>query len=437
MRLSCIILFLLLLANNVLADNSRKLALIIGNSSYETPLKNPVNDAKDVSKKLKSLGFDVETLINASKKQMRKAVNNLVDRASDYDAVLFYYSGHGLQVKGENYLVPVDAVMGYESDAEFECENLNHILANLSESDCRMKIVVLDACRNNPFERRWYKSVESKGLTKVNDYQGTLIHYATAPGRVASDGSGRNSPYTSAFLEVLDKPNIPLFEFFNEVANTVLDKTGGNQEPTLSAGAFRGRFYFNRQEQHETAVSVPVHKNEKKVEPVREQSLNSDPVKGRQVKGKTVKVKAPQQGMPDGYKTKGYLGMVSGFLGTDNGVSIINGYRFSPHFSMGLETGFAANVANGLGLPLNLHIISEFGKKRIAMFADLNTGMFAAIDYGAVPQMALTLGCRVRMRNNPRYAMWYGLNAGLTGVYDSDYYLEPFPVIQLKVSFSF
>ena len=435
MRFSCIILFLLLLANNVLADNSRKLALIIGNSSYETPLKNPVNDAKDVSKKLKSLGFDVETLTNASKRQMRTAVNNLVARASDYDAILFYYSGHGLQVKGENYLVPVDAIMGYESDAEFECENLNHVLANLSESDCRMKIVVLDACRNNPFERRWYKSVESKGLSKLDDYQGTLIHYATAPGRVASDGSGRNSPYTSAFLEVLDRPNVPLFEFFNEVANTVLDKTGGNQEPTLSAGAFRGTFYFNRKVQPEVAVSAPVH--EQKVEPVREQSVKERPVRERPVKEKTVTAKTPQQGLPAGYKTKGYLGMAGGFLGTDNGVSIINGYRFSPHFSMGLETGFAISVANDLGLPLNLHIISEFGKKRIAMFADLNAGLFAAIDYGAVPQMALTLGCRVRMRNNPNYAMWYGLNAGLTGMYGSDYYLEPFPVIQLKVSFSF
>lgn len=246
MKILGVILSLCFLSTFLNAQNDKKLALIIGNGSYEVPLKNPVNDANDVYRKLVSLGFDVELMTNLSKRDMRSSISSFADRASKYDAVLFYYIGHGLQVKGENYLVPVDAVLAHETDAEFECESLNHILANLSESDCRMKIVVLDACRNNPFERRWYKSAVSQGLSKVDDYRGTLIHYATAPGSVASDGAGRNSPYTMAFLEILDRPNLSLFEFFNEVSNKVLHLTEGTQEPAISAGALQGNFYFNR-----------------------------------------------------------------------------------------------------------------------------------------------------------------------------------------------
>ena len=163
-----------------MADNNRKLALIIGNGSYEVLLKNPVNDAKDVSRKLQSLGFEVETLTNASKRQMRSAVHNLVERASDYDAILFYYTGHGLQVKGENYLVPVDATMGYESDAEFECENLNHVLANLSESDCRMKIVDERPVKGQSVKEKTIKSrpiqvLRTKIKSSLNISQATAI----------------------------------------------------------------------------------------------------------------------------------------------------------------------------------------------------------------------------------------------------------------------
>lgn len=242
------LIFILLSLSTFLNAQDDKLALVIGNSSYEIPLMNPVNDANDVSRKLKSLGFDVELLTNASKREMRSSISRLMDRASEYDAVLLYYAGHGLQVKGENFLVPVDAMLEHESDAEFECESLNHVLANLSEADCKMKIVILDACRNNPFERKWYRSTVSKGLSAVGDYKGTIIHYATAPGRVASDGIGRNSPYTSAFLETLDEPNLSLFDFFNEVANKVLLSTNERQEPTISAGALQGSFYFNGKE---------------------------------------------------------------------------------------------------------------------------------------------------------------------------------------------
>jgi len=404
------------------AQNDRKLALIIGNGSYEVPLKNPVNDAKDVSSKLKSLGFDVKVLTNASRRNMRSYISDLTDKASEYDAVLLYYSGHGLQVNGENYLVPVDAMLEHESDAEFECESLNHILANLSEADCNMKIVILDACRNNPFERKWYRSTVSKGLSAVSDYKGTIIHYATAPGRVASDGVGRNSPYTTAFLEVLDRPNLSCFDFFNEVAIIVQDSTDGNQEPTLSAGAFRGSFYFNRQEQpvdiveRTDATATQVVADKRPITETKQQKPASEkPVK---VKHANIEDTGTKTGGIPEYK-KGYMGMAGVYGGSQSMVSTVQGYRFSPHFYAGLETGIGGyglffGNHGFLGIPLSLHIASEFTKKKVSMFVDASIGIFTPIEgWDPYRQGVITLGVRVKMIKNPNLAMWYGIYTGI------------------------
>lgn len=447
-----IITALLVLSYNILyAQNDKKLALIIGNGSYEVPLKNPVNDAKDVSNKLKSLGFDVKVVTNASRRDMRSYISDLTDKASDYDAVLLYYSGHGLQVSGENYLVPVDAMLEHESDAEFECESLNHILANLSEADCKMKIVILDACRNNPFERKWYRSTVSKGLSAVSDYKGTIIHYATAPGRVAGDGVGRNSPYTAAFLEVLDRPNLGCFDFFNEVAIIVQDSTNGNQEPTLSAGAFRGSFYFNRQvqpasivERIDTTTAQMVAGERPITEAKQPKDASEKPVK---VKHGNIKKTATKTGEIPEYKKKGYMGMVGMTLGPLYYIegTIVNGYRFSPYFFLGLETGLGSDDYNGLGILMSIHVISEFSRKRVAMFGDLSGGILMGFEEGSVPHGIITLGVRVRMRRNPNQAMWYGLNLGARGAYDyfysgsytSDADYTAIPLIGAKVAFSF
>ena len=240
---------LLLLFVSIGFAQERRLALVVGNSEYlgkGNSLANPAHDAEDVSAKLKTLGFDVDTLIDGSLLQMDDAIDALGRKAKDYDVVLFYYSGHGMQSKGDNYLVPVDAELRSEADIKYKCTAVNHLIAKLEESGCPMKIIVLDACRNNPFEMSWYKGIGAKGFSQVTAPKGTLIAYATAPGRTAEDGIGRNSPYTSAFLESLDIPNLSLSDFFDNVGTLVLEKTNDEQEPWYSKSAFKNpRFYFN------------------------------------------------------------------------------------------------------------------------------------------------------------------------------------------------
>lgn len=243
------LLFFIFLALSSFGQAEKRLALVIGNAEYEgkgNSLRNPINDANDVSAKLKTLGFDVTTILDASLLEMDDAIDAFGRKAKDYHVALFYYSGHGLQSKGDNYMVPVDAELRSEADVRYKCTPLNLLLAKLEESECPMKLVVLDACRDNPFERSWSKGLGSKGLSVVNAPKGTLISYATSPGRTAADGTGRNSPYTTAFLESLDMPNLSLSDFFDNVGTSVLEKTNDEQTPWIAKSPFRGSFYFNR-----------------------------------------------------------------------------------------------------------------------------------------------------------------------------------------------
>ncbi|MBQ8099405.1 MAG: caspase family protein [Bacteroidaceae bacterium] len=162
---------------------------------------------------------------------------------------LFYYAGHGIQYNGKNYLIPIDAELQKESYIEDDCVNANRVLAALDESECKMKIMILDACRDNPFERSWNRSrggSTTRGLAQMSAPIGTVIAYATSPGSVAQDGTGhRNSPYADAFLKTLDKPNLAIFDFFNEVATMVYDYTKEQQMPWNTNSPLRGNFYFN------------------------------------------------------------------------------------------------------------------------------------------------------------------------------------------------
>lgn len=246
----------LILSMTAFAQSEKRLALVVGNADYVgkgNTLQNPVNDAKDVSAKLKTLGFEVTTVLNASMLEMDDAIDAFGRKAKGYDIALFYYSGHGLQSKGDNYMMPVDAELRSEADVRYKCTPLNLLLAKLEESECPMKLVVLDACRDNPFERSWSRGSGSKGLSVVNAPKGTLITYATSPGRTAADGTGRSSPYTTAFLESLDIPNLSLSDFFDNVGTSVLEKTNDEQTPWIAKSPFRGSFYFNRK-----AVPAPV-----------------------------------------------------------------------------------------------------------------------------------------------------------------------------------
>ncbi|MDE5880873.1 MAG: caspase family protein, partial [Muribaculaceae bacterium] len=225
----------------------KRIALVVGNGAYSgAPLRNTLNDASAIASELRGLGFEVIFVSDANKKKFDSAVNDFGLRARDYDVAMFYYAGHGIQYKGENFLVPVDATLSTQSDVEYECVNVNRILSKLEDSDVKMKIIALDACRNNPFERSWHRGAgSSRGLSAINVPIGTFISYATSPGTVAADGEGDHSPYTSALLQTLKERNLPIESVFKKVASIVVSTTGRAQLPWYTSSLFEGEFVFN------------------------------------------------------------------------------------------------------------------------------------------------------------------------------------------------
>jgi uncharacterized caspase-like protein len=211
-----------------------RVALVIGNSSYkDAPLKNPVNDATDVAALLGDLGFHVSLHANANRRQMVQAVREFGGRLKRGGVGLFYFAGHGVQSKGRNFLIPVGASVETEAELEFETVDAGLVLAHMEDAANRLNIVILDACRNNPFARGW-RSV-TRGLAQMDAAKGTLLAYATAPGQVASDGDGRNGLYTKHLLAELTGPESRLENVFKRVRVAVARETGGKQVPWESS----------------------------------------------------------------------------------------------------------------------------------------------------------------------------------------------------------
>jgi len=227
----------------------KRIAMVVGNSNYSNELMNltnPRNDATDVSEKLKTLGFEVILKLDADLETMDRELTNFGLKARDYDVALFYYAGHGIQSKGVNYLLPTDIDNLAEDNIKYKCVDMDRILGIMEDSKCKLNIVVLDACRNDPISRSWHRGAESFGLSIMNAPAGTIISFSTAPGHTALDGQGRNSPYTEAFLSALEYPNIDVLQFLKMVGSDVIDKTKNAQRPWMSS-SFTGDFYFNRQ----------------------------------------------------------------------------------------------------------------------------------------------------------------------------------------------
>lgn len=224
-----------------------RLALLIGNSDYTHGgnLKNSVTDVRAMKKALESLGFTVLKYENATQKTMKRAMDKFGEKLKDQDVGLFFYSGHGVQVNGHNYLIPTNAKLLNENDTEYDCVRADRVLAKMESAGTKTSIVILDACRDNPFERSWRKGTEGSGLAFMNAPSGSLIAYATAPGKTALDGRGKNSPYTYALLKHIRTPNITVLEMFQGVRSTVMARTGGKQTPWEST-SLRGNFYFSK-----------------------------------------------------------------------------------------------------------------------------------------------------------------------------------------------
>lgn len=238
-------------ALSIAADQNRNLvvapspgarvALVIGNSAYPGAgmLRNPVNDAIDIAAKLRKLNFQVTLKTNVPLRDMLRALTEFGDKVQPGSEVLFFYAGHGMQVRGKNYLIPIDAEIKTENAVSSEAVDVDQLLDKLASA--RLSMVILDACRNNPFERRFRGG--GQGLASINAPTGTLIAYATAPGRVASDGDGRNGLYTKELLSAMDAPGVTVENVFKRVRTNVIKQSGEAQTPWESS-SLTGDFYF-------------------------------------------------------------------------------------------------------------------------------------------------------------------------------------------------
>lgn len=239
------------------AKADRRVALVVGNSNYSNAslfLSNPKNDATDVAAALRGVGFEVLQVIDANKRDLDLNMAKFARLAIDADAALFYYAGHAVQYQGRNYLMPTDAEVEDEISFRYQMTPLDDVRAALDRGD-GVKIVVLDACRNNPIVnalRRKKKSGDSRaidavrgGLAKIDKAQGMVVAYSTAADEVAADGDGRNSPFTSAFLKLLKVPGLEIEQLFRRVAADVNATTGGRQRPETYVSLL-SNYYLNQ-----------------------------------------------------------------------------------------------------------------------------------------------------------------------------------------------
>lgn len=221
-----ILLFAIFISN--IECYAKRYALVIGNGSYKNvPLNNPVNDANDIANILQELNFNVSKKTNANKQEIINSIRNFENKITSTDVALFYYSGHGLQVNGINYIIPIGADITDEDEIEFEAVAMNRIMSKLEKA--RINIIILDACRDNPF--KGFKSLD-RGLAQISTKTyGTFIAYATAPGKVAVDGTGRNSPYTKNLISKMKIPGLKIEDVFKEVRKAVKQETNNKQIP--------------------------------------------------------------------------------------------------------------------------------------------------------------------------------------------------------------
>ena len=229
------------------STSEHRIALVIGNSHYQdTPLENPANDARDIANTLRKLNFKVIELIDADIKAMDKAINTFGQTLEKKKGVgLFYYAGHGVQSKGRNYLIPVSAQISRETDLKYEAIDAGKIFDEMGYAENRLNIVILDASHHTLLNKNFKQP--QHGLAKPSDLPGYLfLTYSTSPGAVSSDIPGRSSPYTEYLISAMNKPDLPLNTFFNEVIKNVTKATKGQQVPWINA-SIDADFYFSSQ----------------------------------------------------------------------------------------------------------------------------------------------------------------------------------------------
>lgn len=230
------VLFALISISVTNANAERRVALVIGNSTYEhvQPLPNPTNDVDKISAALTNIGFDVSVAKNLDYQKMRLALREFSNTSVGADMALVYFAGHGIEIDKNNYLIPTDAKLKKDIDVEFEAFSLDNLNSAVSGAK-GLKIILLDACRENPFAQSMKRTSSTRsvgrGLASVEPTGGSLISFAAKEGTVASDGDGANSPYTTALVKYLNEPGLEIQLVFRKVRDSVLEQTNGAQEP--------------------------------------------------------------------------------------------------------------------------------------------------------------------------------------------------------------
>ena len=249
--------------SNMTQDNSNKpvfadkrVALVIGNSRYkDSPLKNPVNDAKAMRDKLSALGFDVVYREDLKQTQIGSTLSEFEQKLSAGAISVFFYAGHGLQVDGKNYLPVTDASINNEYDVPTNSLNANLILQIMDKAKSKVNILFLDACRNNPYARS-FRSANS-GLAPMSSPLGTIVSFATRAGETAADGNGNNGLYTEQLLKLLDKPNLPVDQMIKRASKAVIEASGGKQVPEMSVQLYDDFYLVQQSSNPQGGAIVP------------------------------------------------------------------------------------------------------------------------------------------------------------------------------------
>lgn len=225
----------------------KRVALVIGNADYpDNPLANPCHDAHDMADVLRQFEFDVLEYRDVTHESMHRALQEFRSELHLAEVGLFFFAGHGLQIDGKNYLLATDTSTDDQIAVRFTSLELDHVIASMEHAETRTNLIILDACRNNPWERRWHRSSGTQGLASVYVPRGTLIAFATSPGQTAADGVGqRNGKYTSALLKHIGTPDCTIEAMFKRVRNTLNVTTNGKQI-SWEHTSLASEFFFNR-----------------------------------------------------------------------------------------------------------------------------------------------------------------------------------------------
>lgn len=248
MRRSAIGILVFLLLGVMPCGAATHVALVVGNSDYQSvgKLANPANDARLVAETFQRLGFTLvggAAQLDLDKPRFDQVIQAFSKQLLGAEVAVFYYAGHGIQVRGTNYLVPISANPSREADVDFMMVDVGLVLRQMEAAGTKLNIVILDACRNNPFGGRGLRAADG-GLAQIRAPEGTILSYATQPGNVALDGDDGHSPYTKALVDAVQRPGLEVLQAFNQVGLTVKKATASAQQPWVASSPIDGAFYF-------------------------------------------------------------------------------------------------------------------------------------------------------------------------------------------------